>query len=156
MSASEWDRVLQKDASQAAGSLSGTGEVAADEEDRRPLYDRLQEQRVKRHAEYLEGLKTANQTAVLLDEDVAYLDSLEQQRLQEELARRREEEASLEEFRRQKKCRAGTKGEDHLKPNHQPPPLAESLADGAAKQTNPGPAVERKRSLLGIKPKKKS
>lgn len=150
MSASEWDRVLQKDASQGAGSPLGT----AEDEDRRPLYDRLQEQRAKRHAEYLEGLKTANQAAVLLDEDVAYLESLEQHRQQQELARQREEEASLEEFKRQKKCRTGAKGDD---PKSQPqrPSLTESLADGSAKEASPGPAVDRKRSLLGIKPKRK-
>ncbi|KAJ1830660.1 hypothetical protein LPJ63_004791 [Coemansia sp. RSA 2711] len=79
---------------------SGTAPEPSDASDYDPrtLYERLQEQRAKKTEALAESRRFANQIQRLDDDDIEFIDTVDERERQKQLERRREERAALAAF----------------------------------------------------------
>ncbi|XP_022646209.1 protein FAM192A-like [Varroa jacobsoni] len=87
----EWDRVRGPDDPEDAPE--------PDVSDRRPLFDRLEEQRLKKEAEREESRQLKNLVKGLDSDEVEFLERVDDLRAQQERQQREEERRELEEFK---------------------------------------------------------
>lgn len=133
-----WHKVLQRDSERQESLERGTV-------DRRPLYERLLEQRTKGDNEYLEKLKESNKTATLNEEDIKHLEGVEHRKRQHEAQLLEVERAMLADF---KKKRELVRNQETFSLE---PRLSLEPAAIAAKSF-----VQKKRSNYGIAPRRKA
>jgi 3-phosphoglycerate kinase len=129
----EWNAVLLKDEERKKGKPESV--------DTRPLYERLQEQKAKEDAEYMERLKGTNKTAALAEEDVIYLEDIEVKKRNREKQLEEEERNLVKEFKKQRQDRIGFTSDANFDPTVD-----------QEKKSN----LKKKRLDLGIAPKKKA
>lgn len=87
----EWDRVRKPDDPEKAPE--------PEMKDLRPLYDRLEEQRLRKEAEKEESKKLKNLVRGLDSEEVEFLEQVDQIRMKNELREREEERKEMEAFK---------------------------------------------------------
>ncbi|OQR73171.1 hypothetical protein BIW11_01186 [Tropilaelaps mercedesae] len=87
----EWDRVRQPDDPKTAPEPEPS--------DMRPLFDRLEEQRLKKEADREESRQLKNLVKGLDSDEVDFLDQVDDLRARHERAQREEERRELEEFK---------------------------------------------------------
>jgi len=87
----EWDRVRKPDDPEKAPEPEA--------KDFRPLYDRLEEQRLRKEAEKEESKKLKNLVRGLDSEEVEFLEQVDQIRMKNELREREEERKEMEAFK---------------------------------------------------------
>ncbi|KAG8237049.1 hypothetical protein J437_LFUL016115 [Ladona fulva] len=86
----EWEKVRKPDEPL---------EAPEEQYDHRSLFDRLQEQKQKKELEYQESIKLKNMIKGLDDEEVEFLDLIEQRKAEEEKRKWAEDAKEIQEFR---------------------------------------------------------
>ncbi|PJF17369.1 hypothetical protein PSACC_02851 [Paramicrosporidium saccamoebae] len=129
----KWEAVLLKDEERKKGK--------AEPVDKRSLYERLQEQKEKEDAEYMERLKGTNKTAALVEEDVLYLEEIEMRKRNRERQLEEEEQNLVKEFKKQRQDKFN--------------PVSDVIFDPTVDQERKNSSLKEKRQDLGIAPKKR-
>lgn len=75
-------------------------EAPEPEYDPRSLFDRLQEQKILKQEEFEESRRLKNLICVLDSDETAFLEMVDKNKMDEEIAKLREERAAVEEFRK--------------------------------------------------------
>lgn len=142
-----WIKLVEEERLKKEGIFSASNNNN-NPDDKRPLYERLEEQRAKTREEETEKLKVANKSATLNEEDVNYLEEVERRKREHDMQVEMTEKALLLEYKRSKTTKKN------------PPMPTYSLStpnvNGTLSSTFTGTkSIQKKRTTLGIVVKKK-
>ncbi|XP_033113347.1 PSME3-interacting protein-like [Anneissia japonica] len=130
-------------------------EAPEEEYDPRSLYDRLQEQKDKKQAEYDEAHQFKNMVKGLEDEEAEFLDEVSNRQIELENKRWEEEINEIKEFRKAR-AELEVKIEDKQKPTGKPIVKTTATSSRKSQQSLLAGAVKRKRSNSEDKCEEKS